>query len=1072
MKDDTSIFGAEPDRLDRLVFYALGPSEEEDKAVPTASLDAILEHQGTQIGRYRLVRILGEGGMGIVHLAEQQQPIVRQVALKVIKPGMDSKRVIARFEAERQALALLDHPNIARVHDAGTTESGRPYFVMEYVQGVPVTTYCDRHKFTVEHRLGLFLQVCHAVHHAHQKGIIHRDIKPSNILVAAVDGQAVPKIIDFGIAKAMTGTMTDSTLFTEQGQLIGTPEYMSPEQADATCEDVDTRSDIYSLGVVLYQLLTGVLPFDSAKLRQGGIDYIRRVLCEENPKTPSTRFSGLGKEAEAVAQQRKTDVSSLTQRLHRELEWIPLKALRKDRTRRYRSAAEFADDIANYLQGSPLIAGPESLTYWAGKFVRRHRVPVLAAGSIAVALILATLVSIVLYVQAVNATESHRRLLYVNQIALAHSACHEADIDRAKSLLANCPADLRGFAWSYLWRLCTVVPATPSIKHADPINAIAFSPKSESLATASSNTVRLWNASTHNLTTTLNGHTGTVKAIAFSADGAMLVSGGTDRAAVLWDMATRKEIATLILPKQTGPITAVSLAFSGDAQTIAVVFDAQESGPMVVLWDVDSKASVQLTQEGAADKRVFSVAFSPDSTLLAVTGVQKTTLWNIPTRQSVILKGDLAFVNSALFLPDGKTLVTTGNDGTLRFWDLAAQNTLKALSARAPVLSMAISPNGATLATGSVDNTIRLWDTAERREISQLKGHKSDVRCLAFSTDGTVLASASKDGTVKLWDLAAPPDLNTLRGHNRIVNGIVFSPDSRRLVSTSYKGDPPVKMWDVTSGRDLSADLGDPTHNWSTCVDLSSDGNVLAIGTRDLELWNMTTKRPMGTLAHGRVGRNILQAVFSPNGKTLATQTGGSNLTLRLWDTSTWKELISLQGYGSQVGALAFSPDGRTLAVPHNSDLTVALWDTSNLCAGCGEDPVVRLTGHRGPINAVAFSPDGAILASGGNDTTIRLSDLSMRHETVILTGHTSDIYSLSFSPDGRTLASGGNDGTVRLWNLVLHEQVAVLDEHGSAIWDVAFSPDGHTLASSSFDSTIRLWRAATDLEIQDIPTK
>ncbi|MHC4439409.1 MAG: serine/threonine protein kinase, partial [Planctomycetota bacterium] len=329
----------------RLLSVGLEEENGGKEATATASLEQIMEKPGGQVGRYKLLSVLGEGGMGIVYLAEQQHPIKRRVALKVVKPGMDSKRVIKRFEAERQTLALLDHPNIAHVHDAGTTEAGRPYFVMEYVKGLTITEHCDRHKLTIEDRLNLFLQVCHAVHHAHQKGIIHRDIKPSNILVSLQDNQAVPKIIDFGIAKALAQPLTEQTLATEESQLLGTPEYMSPEQADMVNEDIDTRSDIYSLGVLLYVLLTGVLPFDPDTLRTGGIEHIRQVIRETDPRTPSTRLTRLGDEASKVAESRRTQVAALVKKLHKELEWIPLKAMRKERTERYRSASEFADDI-------------------------------------------------------------------------------------------------------------------------------------------------------------------------------------------------------------------------------------------------------------------------------------------------------------------------------------------------------------------------------------------------------------------------------------------------------------------------------------------------------------------------------------------------------------------------------------------------------------------------------------------------------------------------------------------------------------------------------------------------------
>jgi len=410
--DKRSIFGLEPDQLDELLSVVTGDSEESelDKVEsyspddahphkksnvpgPIISFHGSIEQLGGQIGRYKLLHVLGEGGMGIVYLAQQKHPIRRQVALKVIKPGMDSKRVIARFEAERQALALLDHPNIAHVHDAGTTESGRPYFVMEYVKGLSIIEHCDRHKLSIEDRLNLFRQICLAVHHAHQKGIIHRDIKPSNILVSTEDDKATPKIIDFGVAKAIAQPLTERTFTTEESQLLGTPEYMSPEQADMLVEDIDTRSDIYSLGVLLYVLLTGALPFDSDTLRTGGIEHIRQIIRETDPKTPSTRLTGLGEKAKKIAESRRTELAALAKCLHRELEWIPLKAMRKERADRYRSASELADDVENYLNGAPLIAGPPSTIYKVKKFTHRNRALVTGITAVLAVLITSIVVS-------------------------------------------------------------------------------------------------------------------------------------------------------------------------------------------------------------------------------------------------------------------------------------------------------------------------------------------------------------------------------------------------------------------------------------------------------------------------------------------------------------------------------------------------------------------------------------------------------------------------------------------------------------------------------------------------------
>ncbi|MHC4627515.1 MAG: protein kinase domain-containing protein [Planctomycetota bacterium] len=395
----TSLFDLGPEKLNRLLSIGkkgqdASSDPEAEPSVSTSEAQKLMEELDSWIGRYKLIRMLGEGGMGVVYLAEQEHPIKRQVALKIIKLGMDTKRVIARFEAERQALALLDHPNIAHVHDAGTTESGRPFFVMEHVDGLPITGHCDQHRLTIEERLDLFRQICLAVHHAHQKGIIHRDIKPSNILVAMRDGVAIPKIIDFGIAKAIARPLTDRPLETEQGQLFGTPEYMSPEQADAANEDIDTRSDVYSLGVLLYVLLTGCLPFESDTLREGGIEHIRKAIRETDPRTPSTRLIRLGERATAIAENRRMEIQTLAKHLRKELEWIPLKAMRKERSQRYRSASELADDIENYLVGNPLIAGHPTAGYRLRKFLGRHKALVGGVAAVLIVSVIGTIVSV------------------------------------------------------------------------------------------------------------------------------------------------------------------------------------------------------------------------------------------------------------------------------------------------------------------------------------------------------------------------------------------------------------------------------------------------------------------------------------------------------------------------------------------------------------------------------------------------------------------------------------------------------------------------------------------------------
>jgi serine/threonine protein kinase len=408
--------GPERERIDRLINSQAKAGKTSASEVPASPAQqggtivlnlAPAEKAGDRIGPYKLLQPLGEGGCGAVYMAEQEQPVRRRVALKVIKLGMDTKSVIARFEAERQALALMDHPNIAKVLDAGATETGRPFFVMELVRGIKITDYCDQNKLSIRERLELFIQICHAIQHAHQKGIIHRDIKPSNILVTLHDGVPVPKVIDFGIAKATDQRLTDKTLFTQFEQFIGTPAYMSPEQAEMSGLDVDTRSDIYSLGVLLYELLTGRTPFDPKELMQSGLDAMRRTIREKEPARPSTRLTTMAEgELATTAQQHRADAPKLVNLIRGDLDWIVMKTLEKDRTRRYETANGLALDIQRYMNSEPISARPPSNWYRLQKLVRRHKTTTIAVASVAATIVLGFAACLYLFIQE---RDAHRR---------------------------------------------------------------------------------------------------------------------------------------------------------------------------------------------------------------------------------------------------------------------------------------------------------------------------------------------------------------------------------------------------------------------------------------------------------------------------------------------------------------------------------------------------------------------------------------------------------------------------------------------------------------------------------------
>jgi WD40 repeat protein/serine/threonine protein kinase len=981
------------------------------------------DQPGAVIGPYKLLQKIGEGGMGTVFMAEQTAPVRRRVALKLINPGMDSRQVVARFEAERQALALMDHPNIARVFEAGTTDSGRPYFVMELVRGAPITNYCDEHHLTLRERLGLFVPMCQAVQHAHQKGIIHRDLKPSNVLVAEYDDKPVAKVIDFGVAKAIGSKLTDGTMFTEFGQVVGTLEYMSPEQAKLNALDIDTRSDIYALGVLLYELLTGTTPFERERLQQAAFDEMLRIIREVEPPKPSTRISTT-EELPSIAANRSLEPKKLSILVRGELDWIVMKCLEKDRDRRYETANGLARDIERYLHDEPLEASPPSAGYRVRKWARRHEPVVWSVSLSALALLLLTVVGLAFLIvidrrallQETQAKEKVHEALgqvqreaYFQRVASAHGELLAHNPGRGEELLDACAPpgdepDLRGWEWYYLRRM----------RHGGPL--------------------------------VFTGHGAEVRGVAFSPDSRRIASGGFDGAVRVWEAGSGMELLVL---KTGSPVFGVAL--SGDGKWLA---GAGMDG-LVRLWDLTKSPEAPVVLRGHTGQ-VYAVAFSPDGQSLASGGADKIVrVWPLtPGQQVLALEGHAAPVWSVAFRPDGRRLASASFDETVRIWDMAAGRAegagrlLHTLTGHGePVNCVAFSPDGRRLASAAFGPNIKLWDADTGAELQTLRGHTLIVYGVAFSPDGRRLASAGVDKTVKLWDGATGREILTLHGHTHFVNGVTYSPDGHRLASAGRDG--AVRVWDATPlGETTGQELATIRGHSGLVVRLafSPDGQRLASASSDktVKIWDaalgleVCTLRDHTKLVHG--------LAFSPDGRRLATASW--DRTVRVWDAATGRALLTLRGHNGGVDSVAFSPDGNRLA-SGSLDGTVRLWD-----AATGE-PLQVFRGHTGMVIGVLFSHDGGLVLSSANDGTIRVWRPETGEELPPFLGHSGPVFGLALSPDGTRLAAASYDGAVKLWASAARKELHTFRGETDTFTEVAFSPDGMHLAAANWDAVL-----------------
>ena len=954
----------------------------------------LIERPGMMIGQFRILEEIGEGGFGVIFLCEQTEPIRRRVAVKVLKPGLDSRQVVARFEAERQALAMMDHPNIASVMEAGLAPSGRPYFAMELVQGIPITQYFDEHQLSMPKRLELFIDVCSAVQHAHLKGIIHRDLKPSNILVASAEGKPIVKVIDFGIAKA-TGSqqLTDKTLHSCLLGFIGTPTHMSPEQISLGEHDIDIRCDIYGLGILLYETLTSKTPLDSKKLLSLSYDEIRRMILDCEPNRPSATVSGFAlDELLVAASNRQLESGRLRHCLKGELDWITLKAIDKDRSRRYQSAREMADDIQCYLNDSPVRACPPSNLYQFRKFIRRHQIVLVTTGLVGMALVIGTFLSLWQANEARRAmrladqslereksalkevleSESHlQQQLYATQIADAWHALNDGDRDRTRVLLdKNQPApgkpDLREFGWRFTNSIWKNLPRE-FVGHEAEILTSSISPDNRLIVSGDkAGNIKIWGVDTGQEVASWKYSNKEIQAAVFSPNGKTLATAGQDSTIRLWNTENWQEAATL----KGHSATICSISWSSDGLSLA----SGARDKTVRIWDASTGLETHCLQ-GRND--VFRVLkWDSISSQLVVADGNETRSWNTENWES-------SFEHQ---------------DGKLN------------------ILSLALSQCGQWMASGGYDNEVLLYDRFTNKLLTRV-ATGSTVWSLSFSPDGKYLVAGLGDGGPTIWRVGSNgKTLETVRGGldcNNIVRAIEFTSDQSQLIVTTLQ-DKTIRLWNSKSvfGNDYVSfpeDCLDVVLEAGLAINRKSDGTMIV------------RSFPNGTILAELVGhsRPVTYTATSKSMQRLATFAGGNEVFV--WDLKTSKLLYRLSVVDNpetavpMINQLDFSPDDRFLAVagvlPTGSvSNSVRLWNVA-------DGTLYRDVCFDPPGGAhFGFSPDGQEIAIGTLEkvSVFPIASSGQPTESFRTSGH---VFQLRFSPNGRQLVTSGGNGGATVWD-------------------------------------------------------
>jgi serine/threonine protein kinase/WD40 repeat protein len=1048
----------------------------------TAAYAPLTEGPNTVIGPYRLMEQIGEGGFGLVFVAEQQAPVRRKVALKVIKPGMDTRDVIARFEAERQALALMDHPNIAKVLDAGATESGRPYFVMELVKGIPLTDYCDRNQLTPRERLGLFVGVCQAVQHAHTKGVIHRDLKPSNILVTLHDGTPVVKVIDFGVAKAIGQHLTDKTIYTRFNQMIGTPLYMSPEQAEMSGLDIDTRSDIYSLAVLLYELLTGTTPFDSERLKKAAFDEIRRIIREEEPPRPSTRLSTLGAKLPTVSARRKMEPGKLSALVRGDLDWIVMKGLDKDRTRRYETASAFASDVQRYLREEPVEARPPSASYRLRKFLKRNRGP-----AIAVTLVSLTLVAGIVgtTLGLIHATAEHADALSAlrdkeEALAGAQRSKRDAQYQLFQALLHQARASRKSGQVGQRFETLKAVKQAAVIARELRLPAADLDDlRTEAIAALALPDLEVarewdgWPADTMGL----DYDDSLERYVRLHKQGEVAVCRLT---------AGGEEVTARFQVKGERPFRGPWL--SRDGRHVLIAHGRQPGGSnstsrAFCVWRLDGpKPKLVLDRE--ATQYEHAVSFRPGGRQVTVGHLDKSVgVYDLDTGQCIRslpldaqddqpLDAQDDQPHNVAFHPspaDGRLAVACGN--AVRIFDVDRGKELAPLRHPPQVIwttGLAWHPDGRRLATACGDCKIYLWDveTAAQRTLPW-EGHTCAGISLAFNHAGDRLVSHDWTGRTRLWDAVTGRLLLT----SSDFIGNRFNRDDT-LLGNGWSGSK-VRLNRVAAGQDLRVlrrAKAEPKEQIAWPV-LDADGRILAATTpyTSLSFFDFASGEELASVAPSRpTGIGPLR--FHPrHGWVIWMATPGVTVDTAFWPCRPDPHQPNLLRIGpprrvvssSHAGA-DLSADGRILVVPngHKGGLMLHLDEPGK------EIPL----GPQYDVRSVAVSPDGRWVVtcshwSDPHSRNVRIWDATTgKHVHNLLLGVETGLDAgpvAVFSPKSRWLATYSPQLGCKLWEVETWREVRHLGGAGCA-----FSPDSRLVAIGEKHGPIRLVLVETGREV------